>query len=112
MGEIQESIAAAEKQLGKKMPTPHRVEAAAFAPVKYDVEGQLVQLNDFSFDPDEEDRDVMASLASAEKEMGKTMKTPQKVKQESFKPVKYDVEDGALIQVKDDDLFDDGSEDR
>lgn len=43
--------------------------------------------------------------------MGKTMKTPQRVQQESYKPVKYDVEDGSFVQVKDD-LFDDGSEDR
>lgn len=58
------------------MPNPHRVETASFAPVQYDVEGQLVQLNDFSLDPDAEDKDLLASLASAEKEMGKTMKTP------------------------------------
>jgi hypothetical protein len=33
-----ESIAYAEKKLGQKMGTPMKVKAAAYSPVKYDVE--------------------------------------------------------------------------
>ena len=35
----------------------------------------------------------MQSLADAEKQMGKKMGTPQKLKTEAWSPVKYDVED-------------------
>ena len=45
-------------------------------------------------DPDAEDREIMRSIAYAEKSMGTTMKTPTVVRDPSnpWAPVKYDVE--------------------
>ena len=43
-----------------------------------------------------EDSSIMKSIASAERMLGTKMATPKKVAQESFKPVKYDVEDVSI----------------
>ena len=53
----------------------------------------MVGLNDDLDDPDEEDNEIMKSIAYAEATLGTKMKTPERLKQEPWKPVKYDVEE-------------------
>lgn len=63
--------------------------------MKYDVEDTFVQIKDDDlFDDGSEDRDILASIKSAESQLGAKMPTPKKLQQEKFRPVKYDVEDG------------------
>ena len=45
---------------------------------------------------DNEDKEVLESLAAAEKQLGHKMPTPKKVKGHPWEPVKYDVEEGSL----------------
>lgn len=43
-----------------------------------------------------EDKEVLESLAAAEKQLGHKMPTPKKIKGHPWEPVKYDVEEGSL----------------
>ena len=47
-------------------------------------------------DDENEDSQILKSIASAEKQLGAKMGTPKPVVQEGFKPTKYDVEDVAI----------------
>ena len=46
--------------------------------------------------PDAEDAEIMKSIQYAENALGQKMSTPQRVAQEGWKPVKYDVEEVQL----------------
>lgn len=95
-----ESIKYAEKQLNATMKTPIAYKEHPWSPIKYDVEDAMIQLRDFD---DDEDKEVMESIAEAEKELGKQMKTPIAIKKNPWSPITYDIEDKVHVQLKDDD---------
>ena len=67
---------------------------------------QAVKLNDDLFDEGEEDKEIMQSIAYAEKKMGKSMGTPKKVHDPDhpYAPVKYDIENVQIdAQLRGDD---------
>ena len=62
---------------------------------------KLTSKYDDLFDNEEHDnREIMNSLASAEKAIGQKMDTPKKVRdpEQPFAPVKYDIE-SAMVQI-------------
>lgn len=106
--EIMDSIKAAEKETGTKMPTPHAYKENPWSPIKYDIEN--VQLKgDFLTEDEDEDKEVMESLKYAEKQMGRTMKTPIPVKEHPWSPITYDFQN---VQLKDDFMTEEEDEDR
>jgi len=91
-----ESLAEAEKETGHKIKTPVPVKEHAWSPITYDFSAVQLGDSDDILDEGAEDREIMASLASAEKSMGKTMKTPTAFKEHPWSPLKYDVEEVQL----------------
>jgi hypothetical protein len=89
--EIMESIKSAEKTMGKKMGTPVPVKEHAWSPITYDFNNvQLSDSDDFMNEEDNENKEIMESLKSAEKQMGKQMKTPTPVKEHAWSPITYE----------------------
>ena len=58
-----------------------------------DSDAEYIKNDDLRNSNDNEDAEIMKSIAAAEKIHGHKMATPQKVAKESWQPVKYDVED-------------------
>ena len=88
--EIMESLKSAEKEMGKTMKTPTPVKEHPWSPITYDFSNVQLSDSDDVLDEGAEDREIMQSLASAEKSMGRSMKTPKPVKEHPWSPVTYD----------------------
>lgn len=77
------------------MGTPRRVPQERGRPVKYDVEA--IQLKDYNdaddiLNPDGEDKQILQSIAYAEKKLGAKMGVPEKIATRRGAPIMYDVE--------------------
>jgi hypothetical protein len=93
------SLAQAEAKLGELLKHHHKKHHNKHHHKHHEKEDVQVKDDDDLFNADEnEDNEIMKSIAAAEKQLGTKMKTPTAFKEHPWSPLKYDVEEG-LVQV-------------
>ena len=79
-----------EKSESKKDKTPPKSQKVQFMKEETD---ETLNKDDILDSENTEDKEILQSIAYAEKQMGQKMGTPTRLKKETWSPVKYDVED-------------------